>query len=66
MKQKKAGTGPKCAMSGFVLFEICHLAHDFLEYGGAVFRGISVLDQADFDLQRQGIADALIVQPVGK
>ena len=64
--REKAGSVPKCALSGFVFLEIFHLAHDFPEHGGTVVRGVPVLDQADFDLQLQGVADALIVQPVGK
>ena len=49
-----------------VLFKVLYLLHDLTEYLRTVLRRITVLDQADFDIKLQLVADNLIVEPVSK
>ena len=53
-------------ITSIIFFEVFNLLHYFPENFGAVLRWIAVLNQTNFDVKLQLVADNLIVKPVGK
>ena len=49
-----------------ILLEVLYLLHHLAENLRAVLRWIAVLDEADFNVKLELIADVLVVEPVGE